>query len=100
MGLNKGPWTSKENKKLEGHRKKDGGGFLKLCWIVTLIATALAAWQLVADLSRANEAPQQAAAAAIALSFAIIPYIFTRCVEKLSDPEPREVKVTNWPERE
>ncbi len=74
--------------------------FLRLCWIVTLIMTALAAWQFVADLSRANGAPQQAAAAAMALALSIIPYVFTRCVEKLSSPKPHEVKVTNWPDRE
>jgi hypothetical protein len=74
--------------------------FLKLCWIVTLVATALSGWQFLSDIVNANGAPQQAAAAASALATSLIPYVFTRCVEKLSEPKPREVRVTNWPDRE
>jgi hypothetical protein len=74
--------------------------FLKLCWIVTLLMTTLAACIYIFGMADANSAPQQAAAAASALAASLIPYIFTRCIEKLSRPKLHEVKVTNWPERE
>jgi hypothetical protein len=54
------------------------------CWSVTILSCAIAAYFLFdALLGGGKSAPQQAAEAAIALGFAIIPYCFTRAIEGL-----------------
>ncbi len=40
-----------------------------------------------------SRAPQQAAGAAMALCIAVIPYVFSRSIEKLLEPKAREVIV-------
>jgi hypothetical protein len=55
--------------------------FLKICWVITAVAAALATLFFVSGTAEANGAPQEAAAAAMALAIAVIPYVFTRCIE-------------------
>lgn len=53
-----------------------------LCWIVTLMATGVAALiALPVLMSSEASAPQQGAAGAMACAIAVIPYIFTRAIE-------------------
>ncbi len=59
--------------------------------LVRLLYILLAVWCVpvvvftLPDLARATGAPQQAAAAAMALAATVIPYVFIRAVEKLVD---------------
>lgn len=55
------------------------------CWIVTLLGCAIGALFLVDALIGDKSAPQQAAEAAVAVAFAIIPYCFSRAVDGLAD---------------
>jgi hypothetical protein len=55
--------------------------FLKICWVITGIASTAGLVELFSTLGEANGAPQQAAGAGIAIACAAIPYIFTRCIE-------------------
>lgn len=56
----------------------------KVCWMLSLLAAALAGWMGATDISDAESAPQQAAAAAIALLFAIVPYLSARSLDELT----------------
>ena len=58
---------------------------MRFCYIVTAICTSIAALVLVVGTAGANGAPQEAAAAAMAIGLAVIPYVFSRCVEKIRD---------------
>jgi ABC-type spermidine/putrescine transport system permease subunit II len=55
--------------------------FVKLCWVVTAVASAIGLLILFSALGNSNSAPQQAAGAGMAIACAAIPYIFTRCME-------------------
>lgn len=60
-------------------------GFVRICWIVTLLAACGAAFQLFDVFVRGGlSAPQQAAGAALACALCVIPYVFTRAIEGLS----------------
>ncbi|MBI3505489.1 MAG: hypothetical protein HY059_11665 [Proteobacteria bacterium] len=72
---------------------------LKFFWIVTLLLSCIAAYQFITDILAAKSAPQQAAAAGMAIALVIIPYVFTRCVEKLSGQQAQRVSVINWPDK-
>lgn len=67
------------------------GAFLTICRAVTLLACIGAGITLLATLGGSNSAIQQAAGAAMAAAFVIIPYIFTRIIEGMHfrDPEAR-----------
>jgi len=54
---------------------------VKISWGVTALAAGLAALLFVSMMSEATGAPQEAAGAAMALAIAVIPYVFTRCLE-------------------
>lgn len=54
-----------------------------LSWVVALLCASSGALQLSEGLDAAQSAPQQAAAAAIALATAAIPYCFARAVQQL-----------------
>jgi len=62
---------------------------MRFCYAVTFLAACLAAAVLFFGLIGAKGAPQEAAIGAIALAIAVIPYVFSRCVEKLG-PSPAE----------
>ena len=53
------------------------------CHIFTIIGALAAGWMLLETLNTAIGAPQQAAGAAFALAFVVIPYCFARAVEEL-----------------
>lgn len=59
----------------------------KICWAVTAFA-AFFAFIDFAQIGRAESAPQQAAIAAMAVATAVIPYVFTRAVEGLTEKAP------------
>lgn len=67
----------------------------KVCWLLTLFAACIAAVIFLAMMTEAKSAPQQAAAAAMALAVAIIPYVFTRCVEGLCRPDVVKVELSS-----
>lgn len=62
---------------------------LVLLWIATLTSTCLGGITLIQALN-AQAAPGQAAAAALACGFAVIPYVFTRAVEGMAGKQTRE----------
>ena len=59
------------------------------CWAMVIISTIIATFVLLFAIVGANGAPQEAAGAAIAAAIVIIPYVFTRAIEGLTDdPKP------------
>ncbi|MBK7096740.1 MAG: hypothetical protein IPH57_17375 [Saprospiraceae bacterium] len=62
----------------------------KLSWIFTIIGAILGIVILFATLFDSTGAPQQAAGAAIAVAFAVIPYCIARAISEL-----QSVKDTN-----
>jgi hypothetical protein len=56
---------------------------VKISWGITAAATVLAGLAFIAMIGEAGGAPQEAAAAGIALAIVVIPYVFTRCLEGL-----------------
>lgn len=58
---------------------------VQLCYVVTLISACFGALTLMFGFSGAQSAPQEAAAAALAIALAVIPYVFSRCVQITSD---------------
>lgn len=61
-----------------------------VCFAVTILATILAGFTLFSTFISSESAPQQAAGAAMAAAMAVIPYVFSRCVEKLSSDKKEE----------
>ena len=57
--------------------------FIALSWGITLLASCLSALVGFSGIIRASGAPQEAAASAIALTIAMVPYVFTRALEGL-----------------
>ena len=68
-------------------------GFIGLCWIITLLATCVSAGFLYLTLSSAQGAPQEAAGAAIAMAFSVIPYVFTRACQAFTSMGRQEEMV-------
>lgn len=56
---------------------------IAVLWVVVLLFTGLAAFQLIIAM-KADAAPAQASGAAIALGFAVIPYVAVRAIEGIS----------------
>jgi hypothetical protein len=54
-------------------------------WIVTILACIIAGSLFIFTITSSKGAPQEAAGAAMACAVAIIPYVFARAVEKLSN---------------
>lgn len=54
---------------------------VSLFYLVTAISTSIGAFVLVVGLAAATGAPQEAAVAALAIAMAVIPYVFTRCIQ-------------------
>lgn len=53
---------------------------MKFFWIVSIIGSALGALTVVIGVAGANGAPQEAAAAAIGIAFAVIPYCLAKAL--------------------
>jgi len=62
--------------------------FLVVCWVVTIICAVLGFLTVATGIAEAKGAPQQAAAAAMGVAWAVIPYCFTRAVSAIQ----REVR--------
>ena len=60
--------------------------FVKICWIITALAASAAAITFFRTVARASLSADVAAGAAMAAALAIIPYVFTRCMEGLIEP--------------
>lgn len=54
-----------------------------LLWFGVLAAATLSAFEFVLNQTRAESAPQQAAAAAMAAAQVVIPYVFARSVDQI-----------------
>jgi len=54
-----------------------------LLYIVVLIGCAIGGLQFLQSLAMAESAPQQAAGAAMALGWAILPYVFVRAIDRM-----------------
>lgn len=59
---------------------------VKFLYVLTLLGAVVGAGDFLLGLVAANSAPQQAAGAAMALAWAVIPYVFARAAEKLNAP--------------
>lgn len=60
-----------------------------LLYVVTLISSAIGGLVLLGGVVGARSAPQEAAGAAMAIALAVIPYVFTRCVQLANDYKER-----------
>lgn len=56
-----------------------------LSYVLVIIGTLIGGYELLNTLAFAESAPQQAAGAALALAWAVLPYCFARAVEKLGE---------------
>jgi len=54
----------------------------KFFWIITAISSVLGALTAIGGVSAANGAPQEAAAAAMGVAFAVIPYCLAKAVSE------------------
>ncbi|MGQ9367693.1 hypothetical protein [Azospirillum sp. ST 5-10] len=70
---------------------------MKFVWGCVFVACVLGTFGFVADMQAAQSAPQQAAAAAMALFIIVTPYVCARALEKLAAKPAMAVTVTNWP---
>lgn len=57
-----------------------------LGYVLTIIGTLIGGFFLLNALMLADSAPQQAAGAAIAIAFGVLPYCFARAVERVGEP--------------
>jgi hypothetical protein len=54
-----------------------------LFWVISILGSALGVLTLISTLKSATGAPQEAAGAAMAISFAVIPYCVARAVSEI-----------------
>lgn len=54
-----------------------------LFWVISLLGAIVGGGMLLIAVTSSNGAPQEAAGAAMACGFAIIPYVFARAVSEL-----------------
>lgn len=54
----------------------------KFLWIITAVSSVLGALTAIVGISAANGAPQEAAAAAMGVAFAVIPYCLAKAVSE------------------
>jgi hypothetical protein len=64
---------------------------VRICWGATAGIAAFGLLTFANDLSNAESAPQQAAAAAMAVAWVVMPYVFTRAMEGLFPPKAAAV---------
>jgi hypothetical protein len=62
---------------------------MRAVWILPLLGSIIAGFQFLDSLLEAKSAPQQAAGAAMAICWAVLPYVFARAAESLSGPAER-----------
>ena len=66
-------------------------------WVLTIIGSVLGGLVILVTPGSAKSAPQEAAGAAIGLSFAILPYCIARAVAELSRPAHQQPVRTTSP---
>ena len=54
----------------------------KILWVITAVGAVLGALTVVGGVMAANGAPQEAAAAAVGVAFAVIPYCLAKSVSE------------------
>jgi len=59
----------------------------KTWWFISLVGSATGLVTLIGTLGGANGAPQEAAGAAIAVAFAVIPYCFARAMSEMESKD-------------
>jgi hypothetical protein len=59
---------------------------MRAVWILPPLGSVIAGFEFLNSLIAATSAPQQAAGAAMAMCWAVLPYVFARAVEGLSHP--------------
>lgn len=59
-------------------------GAAKFFYVVAMLGSLVGTYELFNGLQLATSAPQQAAAAAIACCYAVVPYVLARAVEKIT----------------
>lgn len=57
---------------------------LKFFWGVTMLMSVVGAFVAYTGIAGANGAPQEAAAAAMGLAIAVIPYCFSRAISEMN----------------
>jgi hypothetical protein len=57
---------------------------MRAIWILPLLGSLIAGLEFFDSLISATSAPQQAAGAAMAMSWAVLPYVFARAADGLS----------------
>jgi hypothetical protein len=57
---------------------------MKLLWILVLLGSVVGGFILIGGFTSANSAPQEAAAAGLALACAVIPYCLVRSIQELA----------------
>lgn len=70
---------------------------LKVSWAITVLMCCAAAWEYISVMSAGPNAPQEAALAGRTLAMVVIPYVFTRSIEKLFEKQVQRVEVVNMP---
>ena len=63
---------------------------IKVVWVIALISSILGCLAFVGGVVSATGAPQEAAAAGIALCLAVIPYVFARAISELKGNGTKE----------
>lgn len=68
----------------------------RIAHLLTLIGSLIGGWELLNTMAFAESAPQQAAGAAMALAWAVLPYCFARAVEKIGEVTTIEAFERHW----
>lgn len=58
---------------------------MQFIWILPVLGAALGGYQLLIVHDSAQSAPQQAAGAAMACAYAVVPYVIARSIQAISD---------------
>lgn len=68
----------------------------RFSYIFVLIGALIGGWELLNTFAFAESAPQQGAGAAMALAWAVLPYIFARACEKVGGVTISEALERQW----
>lgn len=68
---------------------------MKFCYVLTFLGAVVGFVVLVVTVLFADSAPKEAAGAATAVGWAVVPYVLARAVEKIGGP--REVRIADLP---
>jgi len=66
---------------------------IKVLYIITLLSSVLGALVAFVGVTASKGAPQEAAAAAMGLALALIPYVFSRCVQLSSERDAADKRI-------